>query len=246
MAIQIRRGNEANLDISQLKPGELAVCLDSGKVIVKLSGGNYLTLTDTPALRAIVEGKADASHTHAQSDITGLAEALAGKQAALTFDGTPTEGSSNPVTSGGVYEAIEKQAILFDSPNNTSSSITLNDDAINYKYIEVYASLSENGNYICCGKSMIYTQSGVGYSKVIPLIIAHGNYNSIGMTFSSSAILIKGNKLLRGTSLPEEVVSGGSYRESQTLIIGTEVRTSRIFDASTGYVIYIYRVVGYK
>ena len=107
MAIQIRRGNEADLDIARLAPGELAACLDSGKVIVKLSGGNYLTLTDTPALRAIVEGKADASHTHAPSDITGLAEALAGKQAALTFDGTPTEGSNNPVTSGGVYEALQ-------------------------------------------------------------------------------------------------------------------------------------------
>ena len=107
MAIQIRRGNEADLDIARLAPGELAACLDSGKVIVKLSGGNYLTLTATPALRAIVEGKADASHTHAPSDITGLAEALAGKQAALTFDDTPTEGSSNPVTSGGVYDELQ-------------------------------------------------------------------------------------------------------------------------------------------
>ena len=79
MAIQLRRGNEADLDISQLKPGEAAVCLDSGKIIVKLSGGNYLTLTDTDAIQEIVAGKAAASHTHAQSDITGLETALAGK-----------------------------------------------------------------------------------------------------------------------------------------------------------------------
>ncbi len=79
MAIQLRRGNEADLDISRLQPGECAVCLDSGKFIVKLSGGNYLTLTDMPALREIVDGKAASVHTHSLSEITGLAEALAGK-----------------------------------------------------------------------------------------------------------------------------------------------------------------------
>lgn len=30
-----------------------------------------------------------------------------GKQGTLTFDSTPTAGSTNPVTSGGVYSAIE-------------------------------------------------------------------------------------------------------------------------------------------
>ena len=72
MAIQLRRGNETDLDISQFKPGEVAVCLDSGKMIVKLSGGNYLTLTDTDAIQEIVAGKAAASHTHVKSDVTDL------------------------------------------------------------------------------------------------------------------------------------------------------------------------------
>lgn len=79
MAIQLRRGNETDLDISRLQPGETAVCLDTGKIIVKLTGGNYLTLTDTDAIQEIVAGKADASHTHAQSDVTGLETALSGK-----------------------------------------------------------------------------------------------------------------------------------------------------------------------
>lgn len=82
MAIQLRRGHQGDLDITKLLPGEAAVCLDTGKVIVKLAGGNYLTLTDTPELRAIVDGKANASHTHAQSDVTGLEAALLGKAAA--------------------------------------------------------------------------------------------------------------------------------------------------------------------
>ena len=33
--------------------------------------------------------------------------ALAGKQATLTFDATPTEDSTNPVTSGGVWAALQ-------------------------------------------------------------------------------------------------------------------------------------------
>ena len=44
-------------------------------------------------------------------DLVGLTEAvqseLAGKQGTLTFDTTPTEGSSNPVTSDGVAQAIK-------------------------------------------------------------------------------------------------------------------------------------------
>lgn len=50
-----------------------------------------------------------------QSTITGygyatttqLNNGLAGKQNTLTFDSTPTEGSTNPVTSGGIYSAFE-------------------------------------------------------------------------------------------------------------------------------------------
>ena len=43
--------------------------------------------------------------------------ALAGKQANLTFDSTPTSGSSNPVTSGGVYNALSYKHGEF-SPTN--------------------------------------------------------------------------------------------------------------------------------
>lgn len=38
---------------------------------------------------------------------TQLNSGLAGKQNTLTFDSTPTEGSMNPVTSGGIYSAFE-------------------------------------------------------------------------------------------------------------------------------------------
>lgn len=42
-----------------------------------------------------------------QSSVSGLSEQLAGKQDALTFDTSPAEGSQNPVTSGGIYQALQ-------------------------------------------------------------------------------------------------------------------------------------------
>lgn len=40
-----------------------------------------------------------------------LATKIKGKQDTLTFDSTPTANSSHPVTSGGVYTAIEQKAV---------------------------------------------------------------------------------------------------------------------------------------
>ena len=121
MAIQLRRGNEADLDISQLKSGEAAVCLDSGKIIVKLSGGNYLTLTDTDAIQEIVAGKAAASHTHAQSDITGLETALAGK-ADATATQTALAGKQDALTAGANITIETVNDVLTISATDTTYS----------------------------------------------------------------------------------------------------------------------------
>lgn len=51
-----------------------------------------------------------------------LNEALEGKQTALTFDATPTAGSSNPVTSGGIKTAL----------NETIAAIKSANDLVNY------------------------------------------------------------------------------------------------------------------
>ena len=55
----------------------------------------------------------------------GVQTALAGKQDTLTFDNSPTNGSSNPVKSGGVYTALagKQNTLTFDnSPTNGSSN----------------------------------------------------------------------------------------------------------------------------
>lgn len=48
------------------------------------------------------------------ADQTDLNTALSGKQSALTFDNAPTSGSSNPVTSDGIYDALDLKANTAD------------------------------------------------------------------------------------------------------------------------------------
>ena len=55
-------------------------------------------------------GAAWGSITGTLSDQTDLNTALSGKQNTLTFDSTPTSGSTNPVTSGGVSTALAAKA----------------------------------------------------------------------------------------------------------------------------------------
>ena len=60
---------------------------------------------------------------------------VAKKQDQLTFDTTPTSGSTNPVTSGGVYDALGPSLFLQDSdtgewvgaPIKSKSGIVLSD-----------------------------------------------------------------------------------------------------------------------
>lgn len=60
------------------------------------NGAGYQTETN---VRATITGYGFATTTQ-------MTNGLAGKQNTLTFDTTPTEGSQNPVTSGGVYSAF--------------------------------------------------------------------------------------------------------------------------------------------
>ena len=48
----------------------------------------------------------------AKGTSASLAAALATKQDALTFDSVPTENSTNPVTSGGIYDAVSAKCAL--------------------------------------------------------------------------------------------------------------------------------------
>ncbi|MGN0137069.1 MAG: hypothetical protein ACI381_00440 [Candidatus Methanomethylophilaceae archaeon] len=71
---------------------------------------------------------------------------IAGKQNKLTFDAVPTEGSSNPVTSGGIYAVINNMSILpkrfegswrefLSSLNSVTGSVEVEKTGLNYSYV---------------------------------------------------------------------------------------------------------------
>ena len=94
-----------------------------------LSTDITLTAGDVGALPAggtAVKATADANgnniaNTYATQ--TALTNGLAAKQNALTFDSAPTSGSSNPVTSGGVFSAIntKQDKLTFDQTPTENS-----------------------------------------------------------------------------------------------------------------------------
>ena len=62
-------------------------------------------------VQSALASKADASTVSALSDnVNTLSGTVANKQDALTFDSSPTSGSNNPVTSGGVFTALSLKA----------------------------------------------------------------------------------------------------------------------------------------
>ena len=352
MAIQIRRGNEADLDISQLKAGELAACLDTQKIIVKLSGGNYLTLTDVPALRQIVDGKANASdipdvsafitrlvndlanyytksETYTQAEVNALVgaipkfaievaqtlpitdispttvylvpganssspnlyteyiyvkhaweclgtqtvdlsgyvttealnNALANKAnlahthtkaqiTDLTIDSTPTENSTNPVTSGGVRTAIQnalaenKAVVLYESANGNTSfdAITLNDNVSNYSYIEVVT--VDAG----CFKSPVIN----GECRMFPhRIITHYPNGNQTLRVMTERWDISGTTLTRSPT-SSGVFNQGRYLTSTTIINSSSAssivtfKTANTSGGITASEMGIYRILGYK
>jgi hypothetical protein len=62
--------------------------------------------------------------TEARSRLTTVESALAGKQDTLTFDNSPTENSTNPVKSGGVYTALagKQDMLTFDNAPTANSN----------------------------------------------------------------------------------------------------------------------------
>ena len=58
----------------------------------------------------------------AASGVTALQSAMSGKQDRLTFDSAPTSGSSNPVTSGGVYDALLHVSVETDAVPTAGST----------------------------------------------------------------------------------------------------------------------------
>ena len=102
--------------------GKLGKTETAAKATADADGNTISTtyLKQTDAANAYAT-KSEVSSGYATK--TELTNGLAGKQNTLTLDSTPTSGSSNPVTSGGVYSAINtKQDLITVSSSEPTSS----------------------------------------------------------------------------------------------------------------------------
>ena len=74
------------------------------------------------------------------ADQTDLNTALSGKQSTLTFDSAPTSASTNPVTSGGVYTALENKMDKSNPTGTGSFSLNRRENTTvgNYSFAEGY------------------------------------------------------------------------------------------------------------
>lgn len=96
------------------------------------------------------------------SNTLATVDDLATKQDTLTFDSTPTSGSTNPVTSGGVYTALQsKYATL------TKGVATIDGETANYTAIYTFFSKTENA-YLVHGNKKYHLVSESGFAN--PLI----------------------------------------------------------------------------
>ena len=144
---------------------------------------------------------APVNHTHAQSEIDGLDAALAAKQDALTFDSTPTAGSTNPVTSGGVKTALDSkanaldvQAALAAKMSNTALSIEVEYHMTSQqvKYYggasSIFTSVPENKIAV----AMLYFFSNEGHNPLGNTLVQLRWYNSVHNIYKYIEIFING------------------------------------------------------
>ena len=76
-------------------------------------------LVQSGGVHSALASKADASTVTALSGtVNELAGTVANKQDTLTFDRTPTAGSSNPVTSAGIKEYVDSQSVKIEYLSN--------------------------------------------------------------------------------------------------------------------------------
>lgn len=130
--------NDANMMICQ---GSKARVINSATRYMMQSDGTWT-----------IQNGSTASYTKAEVDAL-----LAGKEDTLTFDNTPASGSTNPVTSGGIYTAIA-DFLTFDKIYGLA--VRLPDTGINAN------------DYNVPGVFRMQTATGAGLSSNIPLSTA--------------------------------------------------------------------------
>lgn len=125
------------------------------------------TFTGTPAAPTATAG----TNTTQLATTAFVQTAISGKQNTLTFDSTPTSGSSNPVTSGGIYTALGNYLTTSDA---ASTYATKSEISTAYRYKGSVASVSDlpaSGNtvgdvYDVQATDMNYAWNGTAWDQL--------------------------------------------------------------------------------
>ena len=135
---------------------------------------------------------------------TELNNGLSGKQNTLTFDSAPTSGSTNPVTSGGVFSAINSKmddTPVDDAPTSGSANLVTSGgvyDAINTKHVVVSnvtaSSWVADTTYADYGYRCALTIAGVTASDVAEVIFGvteatSGDYAPVCQTYAGGVYI---------------------------------------------------------
>lgn len=140
-----------------------------GDTSIDLSG--YVT---TQALNAAL-----ANYT-TTADLNTL---LAGKQDVLTFDNMPTDGSSNPVKSGGVYSSLEQ----------LNAQIEAEQDSIQEEIVDIAKPVTFSSIPMLCGQPMILFGNGTPQESIVPINwiqFLDGGYNWTGLPSALGQVYI--------------------------------------------------------
>lgn len=109
---------------NMLTPGDVYTKAEANSTFQgKLTAGDNITITEDNVISATGGGPGSRAEwgniTGNIEDQTDLQTELSGKQNTLTFDNTPTDGSSNPVTSDGIYDAVQNVREVAEGKCNT-------------------------------------------------------------------------------------------------------------------------------
>lgn len=185
-------------------------------------GGITGTLSNQTDLQSALSGKAASSHSHAQSDVTGLAATLAtlAPLASPTFTGTPTapspaaaDNSQKLATTGWVNQAIAAYDMTLagfyaplSSPGFTGSP-TINGILAGYRNLPTSRTLNANDTLADAdkGKKIIWT-GGVGTITINPNSATPIDSDAIGTVVNNGS----GNlTLARGAGVTAKLIGTG-------------------------------------
>lgn len=108
---------------------------------------------------------------------------LAGKQDVLTFDNMPTDGSSNPVKSGGVYSSLEQ----------LNAQIEAEQDSIQEEIVDIAKPVTFSSIPMLCGQPMILFGNGTPQEAIVPdnwIQFLDGGYNWTGLPSALGQVYI--------------------------------------------------------